>query len=334
MHKSVLTPRGVHYDLDRAEHLPRWPWVLGLLLLLAVVAGLLLTFRPRLDETVTSKRSQPVLMPDASVAGFQAPAVLPNGTNRIPRWPASVDAEARHLVEYAEAAFRADDLAAARRRYLELLERGNLGAAATFVEQRLGEIGMTLVLTPRLMPEKTEYTVKRGESVDRIARQFNVTAEWLARANDIRNPERLQPGQRVRVLNAPRFAITVNRGANELRLFLNDHLLKRYAVGTGRRGETPPGAYAIRSRQERPAWWHPDGRKIPYGHRENILGTRWMSLQATGTTATVRGYGIHGTWNDADIGQSATAGCIRMRNPDVEELCLIVPEGTPVRIVD
>jgi lipoprotein-anchoring transpeptidase ErfK/SrfK len=333
MYKSVLTPRGVHYDLDRAEHLPRWPWVLGFLLLLAVIGGLLLTFRPRPGNATTNKRSQAAPMPAAAAAGFAAPAVLPGGTNRIPRWPASVDAEARHLVEYAEAAFRADDLVAARRRYLELLERGNLGAAATFVEQRLGEIGMTLALTPRLMPEKSEYTVKRGESVDRIARQFSVTAEWLARANDIRNPERLQPGQRLRVLNAPRFAITVNRGANELRLFLNEKLLKRYEVGTGR-GETPLGTYAIRSRQERPVWWHPDGRKIPYGNRENILGTRWLSLQATGTTAAVRGYGIHGTWDETGIGKSVTAGCIRMRNPDVEELCLIVPEGTPVRIVD
>lgn len=229
---------------------------------------------------------------------------------------------------------RADDLLSARRRYLEIHDGANPGAVAAFVEQRLGVIDMLLVLTPRPMPEKTEYIVKSGDSVDRIARQYSVTRELLIKSNEIRRPDRLQPGQHLLVLDKPSFTIAVNRGANELRLFLNGKFLKCYGIGTGRRGETPVGSYVIRSRQERPVWWHPDGRKIPYGHHENILGTRWMSLQATGNTAVVKGYGIHGTWNEADLGHSTTAGCIRMRNADVEELCLIVPEGTAVRVIE
>jgi len=237
-------------------------------------------------------------------------------------------------MEGAEAAVRAGDLPSARRRYLEILDCGNLGSATAFVEQRLGEIGMLLVLTPHPMPEKIEYITKNGESADRIARQYNVTCELLLKSNDIRRPDRLQPGQRLLILDTPRFTIVVNRGANELRLCLNGKLLKCYPIGTGRREETPVGTYAIRSRQERPAWWRSDGRKIPYGHPDNILGTRWMSLQATGATAVDKRYGIHGTWNEADLGHATTSDCIRMRNADVEELCLIVPEGTPVRVME
>jgi lipoprotein-anchoring transpeptidase ErfK/SrfK len=46
----------------------------------------------------------------------------------------------------------------------------------------------------------------------------------------------------------------------------------------------------------------------------------------------VKGYGIHGTWDKDSIGKAESAGCIRLRNEDVEELFLLVPVGTPVRI--
>ena len=335
MRASRLTPQGVHYDIDDAVRPPRWPWALGGVLLAAIVTGLLLTFHSRLGKAHPPKRSLSSPAPVATGAPpAQRQATPGRGTNCISCWPASADAETRHLMEGAEAVFRADDLPSARRRYLEILDCGNLGAATAFVEQRLGEIGMLLLLTPRPMPEKTECIVKSGESVDRIARQYGVTREWLMKSNDIQRPDRLQQGQHLLVLDKPAFTIVVNLHANELRLFLNGKFLKRYLVGTGRRGETPAGTFVIRSRQERPIWWRPDGRTIPFGHRENILGTRWMSLQATGTTAVARGYGIHGTWTEDDVGRSATAGCIRMRNAEVEELCLIVPEGTPVRVVE
>ena len=333
---SLLTPQGVHYDLDAADRPPpRWPWVLGGLWLAAAVAGLLLTFHSRLGGTHPPKRSHSTSVSAAAGSAGTQVQPLPGGaTNRAPCLPTAVNAEVRRLMEGAEAAVRAGDLPSARRRYLELLDRGNLGAATAFVEQRLGEIGMLLLLTPRPMPEKIEYIAKSGESADRIALQYKVTCELLLKSNDIRRPDRLQPGQRLLVLDKPRFAIAINRGANELRLFLNGKLLKRYSIGTGRHEETPAGTYAICSRQERPAWGRPDGRKIPYGHPDNILGTRWMLLQATGGTAVARGYGIHGAWNETDLGHATTAGGIRMRNADVEELCLIVPEGTPVRVME
>jgi hypothetical protein len=46
------------------------------------------------------------------------------------------------------------------------------------------------------------------------------------------------------------------------------------------------------------------------------------------------GYLIHGThdYNHQSIGTAASAGCIRMRNPDVEKLAGMVDVGTPVYI--
>jgi lipoprotein-anchoring transpeptidase ErfK/SrfK len=46
------------------------------------------------------------------------------------------------------------------------------------------------------------------------------------------------------------------------------------------------------------------------------------------------GYGIHGTNDPSSIGTSASNGCIRMNNRDVEELYDILPYGVDVEIVE
>jgi len=44
------------------------------------------------------------------------------------------------------------------------------------------------------------------------------------------------------------------------------------------------------------------------------------------------GYGIHGTDEPMSIGQSASHGCVRLRNEDIETLFRVVPIGTVVYI--
>jgi lipoprotein-anchoring transpeptidase ErfK/SrfK len=48
----------------------------------------------------------------------------------------------------------------------------------------------------------------------------------------------------------------------------------------------------------------------------------------------ITGYGIHGTTEPDKIGQQVTAGCVRMRNEEVEELYTLIPVGTEVTIQD
>ena len=107
-----------------------------------------------------------------------------------------------------------------------------------------------------------------------------------------------------------------------------------YSVGIGRQGRTPTGTFKVASRIREPDWDSPTPRgKIPFGDKDNVLGTRWMQLKPTGNTnQNLRGYGIHGTWQPESIGHSLSNGCIRMKNRDVEELFSIVPLGTPVTI--
>lgn len=238
----------------------------------------------------------------------------------------------QRLIDMAENSVRADDLVGARTRLLAVRDRTPPGVLRDRVELRLGELGMELVCSRRPMPGKTDYVIAAGNSVQYIARRFGVTQELVLKANSIADPHRIVAGRQLRILDWPVFRIAVSKRGNNLVLTLNGEFFKRYAVGTGKAGETPTGTFTIQRKIEHPSWWLADGREIPYGSPDNILGTRWMSLAATGVTRPIRGYGIHGTWNAAGIGRASSQGCIRMRNAEVEELFMLVPEGTPVMI--
>ena len=86
------------------------------------------------------------------------------------------------------------------------------------------------------------------------------------------------------------------------------------------------GSFKIVNRIKNPPWYTKD-RVIPSESPENILGSRWLGISK-------ESYGIHGTIDPESVGQQSTDGCIRMINPDVEELFAVVPVGTEVTIVD
>lgn len=213
-----------------------------------------------------------------------------------------------------------------------------LGAAGTApdraaVEELLGEINVRLAFSQAPMEEKTNHVIKAGEGLDAIARRYKASLDLVQVSNGIRDPARIRKDAVLRIVTGT-WRIEVLRSSHELVVYLNDRFFKRYHVGTGKHEKTPVGAFVVVDRVREPVWWHPDGRQIPFGNPENILGTRWLALKATGETPELKGYGIHGTWDDSTIGKSESAGCVRMRNRDVEELFTLVPVGTAVRIVD
>jgi len=225
------------------------------------------------------------------------------------------------------------DMAGAREHYLALVGEPLDAVTRREVETALGRIHTSMVTTPVPMPEKVDYIVKSGDSVARIAKRFGTTIDLVTQSNNIQNPRLIKIGDRYRILQG-KFEIEVGRRSNSLVLRMDGKFFKRYPVGTGRFEKTPVGTFVITDKQKEPVWWRPDGKEIAFGDSQNILGTRWMAIRATGDTLPVRGYGVHGTWDDNSIGKSESAGCIRMHNRDVEQLYTLVTVGTPVKIAD
>jgi lipoprotein-anchoring transpeptidase ErfK/SrfK len=217
-----------------------------------------------------------------------------------------------------------DRLLEARDKAYEILAQSSNKAARAGAENLLGEVNVELILSPRPVPEKVEYTIQPGDSINALARKFGTTVEVIQKGNRVTGSV-IRPGDRLRIFTG-KFSIQVSKKDNSLVLMMNDKFFKRYAVGTGEYGKTPVGSFTIRDRVPQPTWWK-DGKAIPYGDTNNVLGTYWLALD-------IPGYGIHGTWQPDTIGKQASAGCIRLVNAEIEELFTLLPVGTPVTIVE
>lgn len=109
-----------------------------------------------------------------------------------------------------------------------------------------------------------------------------------------------------------------------LALIENGRAIRVYRVAVGAAiSPSPVGKFRIARRVADPAYYRP-GVAIPPG-KDNPLGPRWIGLD-------VKGYGIHGTNEPYSIGHSASHGCIRMRNQDVQELFELVRVGDLVEL--
>lgn len=217
-----------------------------------------------------------------------------------------------------------DKLLETRDRAYEVLAQSSNKAARAGAEALLGEVNVQLILSPRPIPEKVEYTIQPGDSINALSKKFGATVDVIQQGNRITGSV-IRPGDRLRIFTG-KFSIQVSKKDNTLVLMMNDKFFKRYAVGTGEYGKTPVGRFTIRDRVPQPTWWK-DGKAIPYGDTNNVLGTHWLALD-------IPGYGIHGTWQPDTIGKQASAGCIRLVNAEIEELFTLVPVGTPVTITE
>ncbi len=160
------------------------------------------------------------------------------------------------------------------------------------------------------------HTVKPGETLTQISRDYRTPLAMIINANPSINPNLIYPGQPLVIPGFPPietipYQIDVSLTNRQLKLFRNGVLQKQYPIAVGRMLHgTPTGHYIIINKAPNPG---------------GPFGTMWMSLSK-------QHYGIHGTNDPSSIGNAVSLGCIRMYNRDVEELASIIPIGTPVFI--
>jgi hypothetical protein len=119
--------------------------------------------------------------------------------------------------------------------------------------------------------------------------------------------------------------IVISLPDHKLILLEGERVVRVFDIAVGKTSTpSPQGDFQIANRVHNPTWFGPHVVVAP--GKANPLGTRWMGL-------SVAGYGIHGTNVPSSIGKSASHGCIRMRNRDVEELFELVSVGTPVQLL-
>ena len=239
-------------------------------------------------------------------------------------------------LEKAQSAFAKEDYVTARDAAQRILDSGiskqeKLWKRAVEI---LGKANIGIYMTDIPAPEKKLYTIKPGDNLISIAKRFSTTVESIQKSNGL-NPSNpiILPGKTLYIYTG-QWSVKVIKSEFRLYLYDGDRLFKIYNVGIGRQGRTPTGTFKITTKEKEPVWYN-NGRSIPFGDKENVLGTRWMAITPTGNTdKNLSGYGIHGTWQPETIGTESSNGCIRMRNEEVDELYSILPYRTEVTIED
>lgn len=191
-------------------------------------------------------------------------------------------------------------------------------------QKKLEDLNMKLLFSPVVTSKSILREIKPGDTLTKIAKEFNTTVELIMRANRMID-DKLVPGRKLKVWNSP-FSILVDKSQNILILKSEEEILKTYIVSTGMNNSTPAGTFTITNKLINPTWFKA-GAVVAAGSADNLLGTRWLGFN-------LPGYGIHGTTDPASLGKQVTQGCVRMANAEVEELFSIVPNGTEVTIVD
>jgi len=192
------------------------------------------------------------------------------------------------------------------------------------IKDFIGVVSLKRIFTRKITSNSVNYIIKPSDTLGAIADKFKTTVELIKKTNNYSSSV-IHPNNHLKVITSI-FSIVVSKSNNTLTVFENGEFFKEYSVGTGRDNVTPVGSFKITRKQVNPTWYQ-NGNVIPYGSPENCLGTRWMSINSPG-------YGIHGTNDDKSIGSQSSAGCIRMRNKDVEEVFSFITINTKVDIVE
>lgn len=242
--------------------------------------------------------------------------------------------EVKEDLEKAKEAINKDEFVAAKNYALKILGSG-LNEGDEYWEKAadiLGEANTGIYINDVPAPNKKLYTIQDGDSLIRIAKRFKTTVEAIQKSNslDPTNPT-IFPGKTLYIYTGE-WTVQISKSKFRLYLFDGKDLFKIYRIGIGKQGRTPIGIFEISTKQKEPIWYN-EGKAIPYGSKDNVLGTRWMALKPIGeTNKNLRGYGIHGTWQPETVGTKSSNGCIRMKNEEVDELFSILPYHTEVVI--
>lgn len=216
------------------------------------------------------------------------------------------------------------DLLSARKLYEQAQEKTDDTSRLKEIQKKIEDINIKIIFSPIMDKCAKKYVVKLNDSLAKIAKENNTTIELIKKTNNL-NSDIIRPEQELKI-NTCKFSIVVDKSQNLLFLKVADTIIKTYVVSTGKNNLTPVGVFKIVNKQPNPTWFKA-GAVVPPDSPENILGTRWLGIEA-------KGYGIHGTTTPQELGKQVTLGCVRMRNEEVEELYDIVPIGTEVTIID
>ncbi len=217
------------------------------------------------------------------------------------------------------------------RAYLNQVLASDISAQlAEQVRREMSAVNEKLVFSPLIDkhdPFSSQYVIRDNDALSRIAPPHKVPWQFIQKINRIPRPERIRPGQRIKIIEGP-FHVVITKSQYRADIYLGEGqtrmYVRSYRVGLGEFNSTPTGAFVVKrgSKLENPEWHNPRNSKY-YAANDptNPIGERWIGLQGIDeNTRELRSYGLHGTIEPESIGKQASMGCIRFLPEDIIEV--------------
>ncbi len=185
------------------------------------------------------------------------------------------------------------------------------------VRDLLDQLAGTVIFSREHLLEPP-YRVQPGDTLQTVARRYNVPPGLLAKINGVQDP--LEPGQELKVVRGP-FNAVVDLAARELTLILDGRYAGRFTIGLGTDQPQLQGNYEVQNKTINPTYYGAN-QIINAEHPNNPLGERWIGLGER--------IGLHGTDNPEMVGQEGGPGYIRLGRRDIEDLYDILSVGSQV----
>jgi hypothetical protein len=216
--------------------------------------------------------------------------------------------------------------------------------AAKQASDALVKIGAELFFTPNFNANDRhffQYTVQSGDTLEKIVRRHKLGCDWrlVARINNIKRPEAIRVGQRLKLPKGPFSAVVWKRdyrvdlcmGAGSDRVVFTS-----LPCGLGKSNGTPVGRFKVRpgSKLLNPEWRNPiTGEFFDANDQANPIGEYWLGLEGVEpSNSALLGYGMHGTIEPNSIGQDQSLGCVRLIADDIAIVWESLGDGCEVEI--
>jgi hypothetical protein len=220
----------------------------------------------------------------------------------------------------------------ARQAFARFLEQYPVSTRQEEAREQLGELNISIFLSPVPSPEKEEYIVKPGDVLTKVAGRLKTTPEYLVRANRLTGTM-LRIGQRL-VVGRGSFSLLVDRVQGRVTLLRDGRFFKQYWINGGAAGgNAVQGRKALvpvrkQGRVGDKSAWTVDGHRVTLADKEYHGAAHWIAVEGGGVTLYAAA--------EPEPGKPVLkpAGGVLLGFRDTEELAALLRKGDPVTIIN
>jgi LysM repeat protein len=215
--------------------------------------------------------------------------------------------------------------AEARDALVAFIQRYPAGKHLDEARDLLGEVNTEILLSRYPSPEKTEYIVKPGDVLAKIARKLKTTPEMIMRMNNM-SRTMLRIGDRL-LISTPDFSMVIQRKANLVVLLNHGVFFKQYHVREAKLPPKQPPKITTKV-AETMAW--KGGQRVGLGSKDYLASTKWIRL------AGAAGYTLYAVPDSThpNLEQPPPPTGLGLAATDLEELSTLVNSRTSVTVID